>query len=254
VRLHRALDGPADAPAVVLGPSLGTTLAMWEPQVGPLAERYRVVRYDRRGHGSSPVAPGPATIDDLGADLLELLDDLGLETVAFCGLSLGGLEGMWLATSAPARLDRLVLACSAPSFPAGQAYLERAATVRSEGFGTVTEGALARWFTPAFHHSHPEVVEQFRAMLSATDREGYAVGCEVVAATDLTGALGGISASTLVLTGAEDPVVTPETGERLAAAIPGARHHAIPGAAHIANVERADAFTAALLGHLKGEQ
>ncbi len=252
MRLHRFVDGSPDAPAVVLGPSLGTTLAMWEPQVAPLAEHSFVVRYDRRGHGSTPAGPEPATIDDFGGDLLELLDELELDRVSFCGLSLGGLEGMWLAANAPERIDRLVLACTVARFPTPQAYSDRAATVRTDGFGTVAEAALGRWFSPAFHAAHPEVVERFRVMLSSSDREGYAAGCEVVAATDLTASLDHIAGPTLVLTGADDQVVTPDLGAQLAAAIPGARHHVIPGAAHIANVEQADLFTAALLDHLEG--
>src|SRR4051794_29159897 len=112
--VHHVVDGRAGAPPLVFSNSLGTTLEMWDPQVAPLAERFRVVRYDRRGHGRSPVPPGPYRIDDLGSDVIELLDALGLERVSFCGLSIGGMVGMWLASEAPARIDRLVLCCTAP--------------------------------------------------------------------------------------------------------------------------------------------
>jgi 3-oxoadipate enol-lactonase len=248
--LHHVVEGPAGAPTVVLGSSLGTTHEMWEPQVGPLSERFRVARYDRRGHGRSPVVEGPTTIDDLGADLVELLDGLGLERVSFCGLSLGGLEGMWLAVNQPARVDRLVLACTAAAFPPRETWVERAATVRAHGVRAIAESVLGRWFRPAFHDTHSGVVTRFGAMLASTPPEGYAACCDVLAGADLTGRVGEIGAPTLVVAGAEDPSVPPAAGEALAAAIPGATHVVLEGAAHLANVEQAEAFTAALLRHL----
>lgn len=252
MKLHYAVDGPESAPALFLSSSLGTTLEMWEPQVAPLAERFRVVRYDRRGHGRSPVAPGPTTIDDLGADLVELLDAIGLDRVSFCGLSLGGVEGMWLAVEAPARVERLALCCTAPSFL--PSYADRAAAVRAGGMEAVVDTVLDRWFRPSFRETHPETVARFRAMLAATPPEGYAACCEALAAVDLTSRLGEIAAPTLVVTGADDPVVTPAAGDELAAAVPGAMHTVVAGAAHIANVEQPKAFTAALQRHLSEER
>jgi 3-oxoadipate enol-lactonase len=250
VRLHHVLDGPLGAPVVVLASSLGTTHEMWEPQVGPLSERFRVVRYDRRGHGRSPVVDGPTTLDDLGEDLVELLDELGLERVSFCGLSLGGLEGMWLALNQPERVDRLGLACTAASFPPRGTWVERAATVRENGVRAIAEAVLARWFRPVFHDTHSGVVTRFGAMLASIPPEGYAACCDVLADADLTGRLGEIAVPTVVITGAEDPAVPPAAGEALAAAIPRATHVVVEGAAHIANVEQPDTFTAALLSHL----
>jgi 3-oxoadipate enol-lactonase len=252
MRLHHAVDGEPGAPAVMLASSLGTTHAMWEPQAGPLAERYRVVRCDRRGHGASPVVPGATTIDDLGGDLLELLDALELERVSFCGLSLGGLEGMWLALRAPERVDRLVLACTSSSFAPPETWIERAATVRDEGVDAIADATMGRWFSDAFRAAEPAVVTRFREMLVSTPREGYVACCDVLADTDLTAELGGITAPTLVVTGSEDPTITPSRGDELAGAIPGARHVTLDGAAHLANVDRASAFTAALLEHLEG--
>ena len=146
---------PTGAPALVLSSSLGTTLAMWEPQIAQLAERFRIVRYDRRGHGRSPVVAGAATIDDLGGDLLELLDELGLERVSFCGLSLGGVEGMWLAVNAPERVDRLALCCTAPAFAPRQGWIDRAAAVRAGGVEAIAKAVLARWFRPSFRRHEP---------------------------------------------------------------------------------------------------
>jgi 3-oxoadipate enol-lactonase len=254
VKLHRAVDGPEGAQPLILSSSLGTTVEMWEPQVATLAERFRVVRYDRRGHGRSLVAEGPTTIDDLGGDLVELLDELGLERVSFCGLSLGGVEGMWLAVNAPARIERLALCCTASSFAPRQGWVDRAAAVRADGMGAIADAVLGRWFRPSFHDTHPEVVARFRAMLVSTPPDGYAACCEALADADLTSRLGEITSPTLVVTGSDDPVVTPAAGEALAAAIPAAVHTVVEGAAHIANVEQPNAFITALLRHLSEER
>ena len=248
--VHHVVDGDPAAPALVLSNSLGTTLAMWDPQLPAAAERFRVVRYDRRGHGLSPVPPGPYTIGDLGGDVLSVLDELELERVSFCGLSIGGVVGMWLAAEAPERIDRLVVCCTLPVFPPPEQWAERAAAVRAGGVAAVAEAALGRWFTAAFHAERPDVVERFRAMLVGTPAEGYAACCEALGALDLRGRLGGIRAPTLVVTGEHDPVAPPESGAALAAAIPGARHVTVEAAAHIANAEQPAAFTAELLGHL----
>ena len=249
--LHHVLDGPADGPPLLLASSLGTTHAMWEPQLAALSDRFRLVRCDRRGHGRSPAAAGPTTLDDLGRDLVDLLDHLGLDRVAFCGLSLGGVEGMWLGVNAPGRVDRLVLCCTAPAFPPREGWIDRAATVRADGLEAIADAVLERWFSVRFHDTHPGVVSRFREMLVSTPPEGYAACCEVLADADLTGRLGEIAARTLVLTGSEDPTVPPATGDALTASIPGAEHVVLEGAAHLANVERPEAFTAALLRHLQ---
>lgn len=254
MKLHHVVDGPAGASTLVLSNSLGTTLEMWEPQVALLAERFRVVRYDRRGHGGSPVGAGATTIDDLGGDLVELLDELALEQISFCGLSLGGVVGMWLAVNAPERVERLALCCTAASFAPRQGWVDRAATVRANGMGAVADAVLGRWFQPSFQDTHPDVVARFRAMLVSTPAEGYAACCDALADADLTSRLGEIAAPTLVLTGAADPVAPPATGDALAAAITDAAHTVIEGAAHIANVEQPDVFTAALLRHLGGDK
>ena len=248
--LHHVVDGDPGAPAVVLASSLGTTHAMWEPQVGPLRERFRVIRCDRRGHGRSPAVPGPTTIEDLGRDLVELLDALDLERVSFCGLSLGGLEGMWLALRAPERVEGLVLACTSSSFAPRETWIERAATVRAEGLESIADATMDRWFSASFRDVEPGVVERFREMLVSTTPEGYVACCDVLADTDLTGDLERIRAPTLVVTGSEDPTITPARGDELAGAIPGARHVVVGGAAHLANVDRPEAFTSALVDHL----
>lgn len=254
MKLHAVVDGAPEAPVLVLASSLGTTLEMWEPQLAALTQRFRVVRFDRRGHGKSPLASGPTTVDDLGRDLIELLDELSLERVSFCGLSLGGVEGMWLALNAPSRIGSLALCCTSASFPPRQGWLDRAAAVRSGGLEAISEAVLGRWFTPAFRDASADVVSRLRTMLESIPVEGYAACCEALADADLTSRLAEIAAPTLILTGAGDPVVPPEVGDALAAAIPGATHIVIAGAAHVANVEQPAAFTEALLRHLEGER
>jgi 3-oxoadipate enol-lactonase len=247
VNVFHRLDGSEGAPALVLSNSLGTTLEMWDPQLPALAGGHRVVRYDRRGHGRSPVPAGPYSIDDLGADVLTLLDTLELDRISFCGLSIGGMVGMWLASEAPQRIDRLVLCCTAPQLPPPAMWHERAALVRAEGVASVIEAALERWFTPG---ASPDTVARFRRMLLTTPAEGYAACCEAIAGLDLRDRLGRITAPTLVITGEHDPVAPPSSGEELAGAIAGARHVSIDGAAHIANAEQPDAFTRTLVEFL----
>jgi len=250
VTLHYRLDGPHGAAPLMLCNSLGTTLEMWDPQVAPLTTRFRLVRYDRRGHGRSPVPPGPYSIDDLGQDALDVLDDLGIERTSFCGLSIGGMVGMWLASEAPERIDRLVLCSTAPSLPPREQWLERAATVRADGVSAIADAALDRWFTPLAPDS---LRESFRAMLVGTPAEGYAGCCEALADLDLRDRLTAIDSPTLVVTGAEDPVAPPETGAQLAASIADARHVTVAGARHISNAEQPSTFTEHVLAHLTEE-
>ena len=248
--LHYRLDGPHGAPPLMLCNSLGTTLEMWDPQVEALTTRFRLVRYDQRGHGRSPVPPGPYSIEDLGRDALDLLDDLGIERASFCGLSIGGMVGMWLASEAPERIDRLVLCSTAPTLPPREQWIERAARVRADGVSAIADAALDRWFTPLAPDS---LRESFRAMLVGTPAEGYAACCEALADLDLRDRLAAIRAPTVVITGEGDPVAPPETGEQLAASISGARHVTVAGARHITNAEQPSTFTQHVLAHLTEE-
>ena len=248
--LHYRLDGPHGAAPLMLCNSLGTTLEMWDPQVAALSAHFSLVRYDQRGHGRSPVPPGPYSIEDLGRDALDLLDDLGIERTSFCGLSIGGMVGMWLASEAPERVDRLVLCSTAPSLPPREQWLERAATVRANGVSAIADAALDRWFTPLAPDS---LRESFRAMLAGTPAEGYAGCCEALAELDLHDRLAAIEAPTLVVTGEGDPVAPPETGAQLAASIAGARHVTVTGARHMTNAEQPSTFTEHVLAHLTEE-
>jgi 3-oxoadipate enol-lactonase len=242
-------SGPPDAPLLVMSNSLGSTTAMWDPQVPTLAERLRVVRYDHRGHGGSPVPPGPYALADLGADAVRLLDRLGVERVHWCGLSLGGMVGMWLAINAPQRIDRLVLCCTSASLGPAQMWADRAATVRAEGVEAIADAGIERWLTAGFIEREPGVTAAVRAMLTATPDEGYASCCAAIEHMDLVPELGAIRAPTLVIAGRQDPATPPEHGERIAAGIPGARMELVD-AAHLATIEQPKVLTELIAGHL----
>jgi 3-oxoadipate enol-lactonase len=248
VLAHR-IDGPADAPALVLAGSLGTTLAVWEPQVSLLGG-LRLVRYDHPGHGGSPL-PSRGAVTELATAVVELLDYLELGRVSICGLSLGGAVAMQVALQAPARVDRLVLASSAARFPNAESYGDRATLVRREGLEPIADVVMERWFTPGFRRMEADTVRRYRAMLVSTSAEGYARGCEAVRDWDATHDVRGIAAHTLVVAGAADPATPPSVAADLAAAVPGARSLVLPDAAHLASVEQPAAFSDAVLEHLR---
>jgi 3-oxoadipate enol-lactonase len=249
---HHVVTGPEDAPALVLSNSLGATLAMWDPQAEALAERFRLVRYDTRGHGESPVPPGPYDIADVGADLVALLDHLGIERAHVTGLSLGGMTGMWLGINAPERLDRLVLLCTSAKLGPPENWSERARTVRADGTAAVAEAGVGRWLTERFREEHPDTAEWLRAMIAAQPDAGYAECCGVIERMDQLADLPSITAPTLVIAGAQDPATPPEHAERIVAGIPGARLEVLDPAAHLANVEQPEAVTRLILEHLEG--
>ncbi len=270
VALAAALDdGPPDAPVLVLGNSLGTSSALWEPQLAAFRSRFRVLRYEHRGHGApaaaggigvspAPAAPGPAVpgpaagylLDDVGADVLRLLDSLGVRRAWYCGLSLGGMIGMWLAAHAPDRIAALGLCCTSAFLPPAQLWTDRAAAARRGDLAAIAGQVVGRWFTPAYAAREPGVPAAFKAALAAVDPEGYAGCCEAIAAMDLRPVLGSVTAPALVLAGAEDPATPPWHGAVIAAGIRGSALRVIRGAAHLANVSAPGEVTAALMGHL----
>jgi 3-oxoadipate enol-lactonase len=251
VIVHHEVTGPADAPPLVLSNSLGADLRMWDPQAEALAERFRLVRYDTRGHGGSPVPDGPYSIDHVGQDALALLDHLEIERAHWVGLSLGGMTGMWLAINAPERLDRLVLLCTSAQLGPPETWRERAETVRAQGTEAVADAGIGRWLTERFRAEHPDTAAWLREMIAATPDSGYAACCAVIEHMDLTPGLAGISAPTLIIAGAQDPTTPPEHGERIAAAVPDARLEVLDPAAHLANVEQPEAVTRLILEHLE---
>jgi 3-oxoadipate enol-lactonase/4-carboxymuconolactone decarboxylase len=255
VTLAWRADGPEDAAPLVLLNSIGTTTEMWEPCLAPLVERFRVVRIDARGHGrSAPAAPGArCTLAELGADVLAVLDELGLDRVHVAGVSIGGMTAMWLAIHHPSRVARLAAVCTAAHLPPAQQWLDRAAAVRDHGMAAVGDVPARAWLTAAGAERDPALLAWLQAMLAGTDAESYAQCCEALAGADLRADLARIAAPALVVSGAEDPAAPPEYGTALAGAIPGARFEVLPGAAHIPTAEQPGRLARLLLDHVGGD-
>ncbi|NGN94204.1 3-oxoadipate enol-lactonase [Nocardioides sp. KC13] len=251
VDVHHVVTGRADGPVVVLSNSLGSTHAMWDENLANLERHFRVVRYDTRGHGASPVPASPYTIDDLVDDVVALLDRLGVERAHFVGLSLGGMTGMRLAAREPERVDRLVLLCTGAHLAPSSAWRDRAATVRADGTRAVAEAVVARWFTPGFLEAAPDVKASCEAMVAATPAEGYAGCCEVIAAMDLRPDLPAITAPTLAIAGADDPATPPPHLEEIAEAVEDGRLLVVPDSAHLANAQQPGTITRAIVEHLR---
>lgn len=246
--------GPANGPVLVLGPSLGTTGRLWQPQIGALARTYRVIRYDYAGHGGVPSTPGPYTIDGLGRSVLALLDGLGVERFSYAGVSIGGMVGMWLASEVPERVERLALLCTSALLGPQEKWHDRAATVRTKGMEAIADGVVAGWFTPAFAARRPEVVAGYRGMLAGAEPEGYAGCCEAIAAMDLRDRLDSITAPTLVLAGADDHATSPDHAEAIVQRVSGARLEVVPDAAHLPGVEQPEMVRRLLAAHLDAAQ
>jgi 3-oxoadipate enol-lactonase len=244
------VDGTVDAPLLILGASLGTTGAMWQPQVPALAQRFRVVRYDHRGHGGSPVPPGPYSIEDLGGDVLALADTLGAGRFHLAGASLGSMVALWVAAHAPDRVDRLVLVGTSARPGTPQSWRDRAATVRARGTAAIAEPVVGRWLPAEFAQAHPQLRAALLDAVTTTSDEGYAGCCAALENLDLAPDLARVTAPTLVIVGSDDESTPPEGGRAVAAGIPGARVAEVAGAAHLANLSHADEVTRLLLDFL----
>lgn len=249
VSLHYRFDGPETAPVLVMSNSLGTDLGMWEPQMPALARMFRVLRYDTRGHGLSGLPPARYGVDRLGRDVLALMDELEIGQAAFCGLSMGGMTGMWLGVHAPSRFSRLVLCNTAAKIGTPEVWNSRIAAVRQGGMESIVQGVIQRWFTEGFVAAEPQAVGKISAMLLATAPEGYCGACEAVRDMDQRQDIAAIRAPTLVIAGAHDLATPAVDGRFVADAILGARYVELP-AAHLSNIECRAAFTAALTGFL----
>ena len=248
--LNYEITGPPNGPVVVLSNSIGTDMSMWDPQM-PALSGYRVLRYDQRGHGRSPAQPGPYDLAQLGGDVLRVLDEEGIETAHFAGLSLGGMIGMWLGEHHPDRINRLALLCTSAALGPPEAWRERAATVREQGTGAVAEPSFHRWFTPAFSNRQ-DVADKYLPMIRSADDEGYASCCEAIASMRILDQLARITAPTLVIAGADDPATPPSHAEQIGAGIPAAVVRTLDNAAHLANVEQADEVNRLLTAHFAG--
>ncbi|MBO3275404.1 3-oxoadipate enol-lactonase [Pseudomonas schmalbachii] len=251
--LNYLLEGPAGAPVLVLSNSLGTDLHMWDAQIPAFSEHFRVLRYDTRGHGGSSVTDGPYNIEQLGRDVLALLDALNIAKACFCGLSMGGLIGQWLAINAPERIERLVLCNTAAKIGDESVWNPRIETVLAGGaqaMRDLRDASIARWFTADFAQAQPGKVEPIVGMLAQTSPQGYAANCAAVRDADFREQLTAIQAPTLVVCGAADPVTTTEHGRFMQERIRGAELVELH-AAHLSNVEAGEHFTRRVLDFLR---
>jgi 3-oxoadipate enol-lactonase len=246
VRLHYEFSGDPALPVLVFSHALGLDLELWTPQLEALEPHFRVLRFDARGHGKSSTPSGPYSIEQFGGDVLELLNVLQIDRATFCGISMGGLIGQWLALYAPTRVERLILVSTAAKIGTADGWNERISTVHDSGLATVIPGALERWFTAGFRREHPEALNKIRKMLETTDGHGYAASCVAIRDADFRESIGSIRTPTLVVAGTHDPSTTPEDGRGLAAQIQGGSFAELSGA-HLCSIEAAADFNTVLL-------
>jgi len=247
--LHVEVEGPAGAPVLMLSNSLGTTLQMWDAKAKVFAEKFRLVRYDRRGHGASGATRGPYSMERLGRDVLAILDALDIEKINWCGLSLGGMVGQWLGANAPERIEKLILSNTTCYYPDPSPWHDRITTIRDKGLAAIVAPNMERWFTPGFRAHAPQTVAHMSEMFLTTSVEGYIGCCEAIAAMDHRAVLPRITAPTLVIAGRHDPATPVAEGEYIRAHIPGASLSIID-AAHIAFVEQPDIYARTVLDFL----
>jgi 3-oxoadipate enol-lactonase len=245
VRMYYEIAGPDGAPVLVFSNSLGADLSMWDGQAPELAKKYRVVRYDKRGHGQSSAPPGPYSIEMLARDAIGLLDFLKIDKVYFCGLSIGGQTGMWLGVNAPERLNKLALCNTAAKIGTLETWNARIDAVQKGGTKSVADAVLGRWFTFEFRASQPAEVTRMREVLERMDTGGYVACCAAVRDFDYRDRVDAIRAPTLVISGTHDPAATPQDGRYLSEHIPGSRFVEL-NASHISNIEAGERFTAEL--------
>jgi 3-oxoadipate enol-lactonase len=248
-QIHYQLEGPSNAPVLVFSNSLGSNLSMWDSQASSLANTFRILRYDTRGHGQSSTTPGPYTIEQLANDVLALLDFLHFDRVHFCGLSKGGMIGMWLGANAPSRFHKLILCNTGAQLGSTGFWNARASSVLNSGMSSISRAIADRWLTASFRSVHPDINVFLIKMIEATDPAGYAANCAALRDFDFRDNLSSVRVPTLVIAGAHDAAATPAQGKFLSDNIPSARYLELP-AAHLSNIESHDAFTSQLLAFL----
>ena len=250
--LNYRLDGPQGAPVLVLSNSLGTDLGMWDAQIPAFTEHFQVLRYDTRGHGQSLVSEGPYSIEQLGRDVLALLDALHIERAHFCGLSMGGLIGQWLGIHVGERLNKLVVCNTAAKIGEPSVWNPRIEMVLRDGpaaMAGLRDASIARWFTADYAQAHPEQVKRITDMLAATSPQGYAANCAAVRDADFRDQLAAIKVPTLVIAGTEDAVTPPSGSHFIQEQVAGAQYAEFH-AAHLSNVQAGDAFSQRVLAFL----
>lgn len=248
-RLHVQVDGPQDAPVLMLSNSLCTDLRMWDDQIPAFTQRFRVVRYDRRGHGRSDVPKGPYAVEDFGRDALAIMDGLGLKTVNWCGLSMGGMVGQWLGANAPDRVEKLVMSNTHSYYPDKKIWDDRMALASEKGMAFAAGPAMGRWFTKEAMERRPDKVALIQNMFAETSLEGYLACCTAIRNMDMRPCHARIKAPTLVIVGLQDPATPPEAGIEVQKGIPGAKLATID-ASHLSNIGQPQAYADLVLGFL----
>jgi 3-oxoadipate enol-lactonase len=247
--IYVEVEGPANAPVLIMSNSLGTNLHMWDDQAPALAKQFRVVRYDRRGHGKSGTPKGPYSMERFGRDVLGVADALGVKTFSWCGLSMGGMVGQWLGANAPDRIERLVLSNTNFHYDDKTPWNDRIKFVQDNGLAAIVGPNMERWFTKGFRETSPQTMTRMSEMFLGTKPEGYIACCEAIRDMDFRASNPTIKAPTLVITGKHDPATPPAAGEAIAGQIKGAQLVELD-AAHISNLEQPKAYTDVLLGFL----
>jgi 3-oxoadipate enol-lactonase len=248
--INVAVEGPSEAPVLMMSNSLGTDLHMWDLQAAAFAKHFRLVRYDRRGHGKSEAPNGPYSMELLGRDALAVMDGLGVKKVNWCGLSMGGMVGQWLGANAPERIDRLILSNTHSFYADKQMWADRINGVREKGLAGAVDATMERWFTKDFRERAPDQIAMMRDMFLRTPVEGFLGCCAAIRDMDLRGTHERITAPTLVIVGSRDPATPPAAGEEIQRRVKGAKLAAID-AAHISNLEQPQAYIDTVLGFLK---
>jgi len=247
--INVSVEGRDGGPTLMLSNSLGCTMQMWEPQMAALRQLFRVIRYDRRGHGKSDAPPGPYSMERFGRDVLAILDDLNVEKTHWCGLSMGGMVGQWLGANAPERFGKLILANTSCYYPDPTNWLNRIKAVKEGGIASIADTVISGWLTADFREREPQVAARMKAMLIASPVESYLACCEALSALDQRALLPKIKSPTLVIAGRQDMATPIASAELIRSQIPGASL-TILDAAHISNVEQPHAFTEAVVGFL----
>ena len=248
--LNVEVEGPANAPVLMMSNSLGTNLHMWDDQAPALSKQFRLVRYDRRGHGKSEAPKGPYTMDRLGRDVLSIADALGVKTFNWCGLSMGGMVGQWLGANAPSRVEKLVLSNTHYFYADKQPWHDRIKFAQDKGLAALAPMQMERWFTKGFREKNPQAIARIAEMFVATPLGGFIGCCEAVRDMDFRQSTPTITAPTMVIVGSQDPATPPSAGEDIHKMIKGSKLVAID-AAHLSNVEQPKAYTDALLNFLR---
>jgi 3-oxoadipate enol-lactonase len=248
--IHVEVEGSESAPALMLSNSLGTNLHMWDDQAGEFAKHFRLIRYDRRGHGGSGAPPGPYSMERFGRDVLAVLDALKIEKTNWCGLSMGGMVGQWLGANAPERIDKLILSNTNFYYADKSAWADRIRFVREKSLGQLVDPNMERWFTKEFRANAPQTLARMKEIFLTTNLDGYIACCEAIRDMDFRASNATITAPTLVIVGSKDPATPPSAGEAIAREIRGAKVAALD-AAHISNMEQPKLYTEIVIDFLE---